>query len=63
MTHLGGLTVDSADEALRLMLYHLHLASLYFEATDENLDLSLPGEFSAPAIRAWAATMETLYQD
>jgi hypothetical protein len=61
--HIDNMQVGDADEAFLLMIHHLSLASRYFEATDEKLDLSLPTEFSAPAIRAWAAAMEDLYKD
>lgn len=56
--------VESAAEAELLLLHHLRLAAMYFEATDNNLAERLPGEdFSSPAMLAWAASMEALYPE
>lgn len=57
--------VTDEEEALVLMLHHLRLAAMYFEATpNENLCERLPAdEFSRPAMAAWAEAMEALYPE
>lgn len=61
--HTAGLTVDQY-EGLYLMLYHLRMAALYFEATPTEIEhKSIALEFSYPAMRAWLAAMETLYPE
>lgn len=55
---------DDAQQAEFLMLHHLRLAAMYFEATDENLCPRLPtDDFSRPAMAAWVEAMEALYPD
>ena len=54
--------VDDAAEAERLMVHHLQLAAMYFEATDLFLVDRLPTtDFSYDAMVAWAHRMEALY--
>lgn len=54
--------VNDGTEALVLMLHHLRLAAMYFEATPEEYPHSYCDEdFSRPAIRAWVTNMEALY--
>lgn len=54
--------VEDAKEAEFLCLYHLKMAAMYFEATDEDFIAKLPGdEFSLPAMTAWVGEMEALY--
>ena len=56
--------VEDAREAEKLCLYHLQLAAMYFEATDNDLEERLPtNEFSWIAMRDWARAMESLYPD
>lgn len=56
--------VEDAAEARILLLHHLRLAAMYFEATDEDLITTLPGdEFSLPAMTAWVGAMEALYPE
>lgn len=56
--------VTDSAEAEFLTFYHLKMAATYFEATDLNLGERLPAdEFSFPAMRAWAASMEALYPE
>ncbi len=55
-------SVANETEAMVLMLHHLKLAAMYFEATPEVYPHSFTsGEFSEPAMRAWIAAMEDLY--
>lgn len=53
--------VEDEQEALYLMLYHLKLAAMYFEATP--LEITIPETHSQCAIRSWLASMESLYSD
>lgn len=57
--------VKDESEGLALMLYHLRLAAAYYEATPDPMPLTLGHEddFSAPAMDAWLAVMESLYPD
>lgn len=54
--------VENEEEARILMLHHLRLAAMYFEATPEHLNLPTD-EFSSPAMEAWVSKMEGLYPD
>lgn len=57
-------TVDDAKEAEFLMLYHLRMAAVYFEATDEDAESRIPDvEFSSVAMHHWFQAMESLYPD
>lgn len=60
--NVGGDPVENEQEALFLMLHHLRLAALYFEATPKVIS-SVPDTFSQHAIRAWLAEMEALYPE
>lgn len=55
--------VENGPEALFLMLHHLRLAAMYFEATPEAdlVEMLPPDDFSRPAIAAWIENMEALY--
>lgn len=54
--------VEDEAEARVLLLHHLRLAAMYFEASPEDLIETLPGdEFSLPAMTAWVGAMEALY--
>lgn len=54
----------TAKEADFLAIYHLRMAAMYFEATDENLCERLPAdEFSRSAMAAWVESMEALYPE
>lgn len=54
--------VADEEEARVLMIHHLRLAAMYFEATPN--DLRLPNdEFSSAAMIAWACAMEGLYHN
>lgn len=54
--------VSNEEEARTLMIHHLRLAAMYFEATPN--DLRLPtDDFSSSAMQAWANAMEGLYAD
>jgi hypothetical protein len=54
--------VENEQEARLLMMHHLRLAALYFEATPKVIS-SVPDTFSQHAIRAWLAEMEALYPE
>ena len=53
-------SVSNESEAFTLMVHHLSLAAMYFEATADPLP-PFPLHFSEPAMAAWAETMEKLY--
>ena len=54
--------VGDENEAQFLMLHHLKMAAMYFEATPTVLNLP-QDEFSTVAMQAWAKAMEGLYPD
>jgi len=56
--------VEDEQEALTLMIYHLRLAAMYFEATPELLPARwAANHFSSPAMIEWASEMEKLYPE
>lgn len=56
--------VVDEQEAQTLLLHHLKLAAMYFEASPVDLMAALPGdEFSLPAMTAWVSAMEALYPE
>jgi hypothetical protein len=62
MIYIGCPPVENEEEALKLMLYHLKMAAMYFEATPEKIVVNdFQDEFSAPAILVWIDAMEKLY--
>lgn len=64
MIHLDAHPVENEAEALTLMLHHLRLAEMYFEATPDKVPNDIAADaFSKPAIDAWLAAMESLYPD
>lgn len=54
--------VENEEEARILMLHHLRLAAMYFEATPTKIEVP-EDEFSRPAMNAWLDAMEGLYPD
>ena len=64
MTRVDAPPVEDAAEARVLLLHHLRLAAMYFEATDEDIAATFPAdEFSLKAMFAWVAAMDALYSD
>lgn len=58
------LPVQDEEEALLLMLHHLHLAASYFEATPAPVRESMvPDTYAAPAIWSFIKTMDNLYPE
>lgn len=55
--------VEDEEAALFLMLYHLRMAAMYFEATPLVGRPSDPKEFSLPAMQAWFDEMNNLYPE
>lgn len=56
--------VETGAEAEMLMIHHLKLAAMYFEATDERVGERVPtDDFSSKAMAAWVASMEELYPE
>lgn len=56
--------VEDEEEALKLMIYHLKMAAMYFEATPSKFpDHLYEGEFSATPMITWVLEMEKLYPD
>ena len=58
-------SVANEDEALLLMMHHLKIAAMYFEATPSSISVMdvTKGEFSQPAIIKWLSEMEKLYPE
>ena len=63
MTGLNAYPVADEAEAETLMIHHLRLAAMYFEATGEHMEERLPDDFSNLAMRWWVQAMESLYPD
>lgn len=54
--------VANGEEANLLLVHHLRLAAMYFEASTEDLIAVLPSDdFSLPAMQVWVGAMEALY--
>lgn len=65
--HIDVPPVEDENEGIDLMIYHLALASSYFETTPENTDLckellrSKLNDHALPAALAWIDCMEAAY--
>lgn len=56
--------VENEQEALTLMIYHLRMAAMYFEATPTIIPIdTIANDFSLTAMADWIKAMEALYPD
>ena len=58
-------SVSNEEEAMFLMIHHLKMAAMYFEATPSSISVMdvTKDEFSQPAIIKWLSEMEKLYPE